>query len=178
MKYLLSLLEKLWRQDLLIVKIHYWCFSTDRQFYSCLFLFFYFEDGLADGYSLWKTLLSLQSRQVTSSFVFKSWTSWLVPINSVPLTSAKANSFVFLLSALHVSPKATSDCSKLTYLLMAALSVPKLHRCISITSVLTLTSIPPSTVVYGRALPWLHDKAAAGDSGVEVDVFFYFSSDG
>lgn len=27
-------------------------FSIDGQLYSCLFLFFYFEDGLAGGYSL------------------------------------------------------------------------------------------------------------------------------
>lgn len=99
MKYLLSLLEKLWRQDLLIVKIHYWCSQLMDSF--MLIYISYSEDGLAGGYSLWKILPSLLSWQVTSSFVFKSWTSWFVPINSVPLTSAKANSFVFLLSAFH-----------------------------------------------------------------------------
>lgn len=77
-----------------------------------------------------------------------------MPVNSVPLASTKAKQLLVpVVCFSHTSPKTAAGWPNGLFFLMSTLSVLTFHRCISISSALTLTSLFPGTDVCGPALP-------------------------
>lgn len=162
----LNFLEKLWRQDLLIVKIHYWCCCSQliRGFMLCMFYFYFLRGGIARNCSLSKIFLWLLSWQKTESSVFmvNSWISWPVPINSDLFVWAKAKQFMY--SAIHTL------LSRLLLIVQNWLLfwwLASWYQCFTevppspLPMALPFTSLCPSTALHDPALP-----VACGMTGI------------